>query len=93
MAARPGVHLPSPSFWPLVLAIGLPIIGYGIIFNLWALCDRWASHRRRNLRLVFEPVDDPNAGHGHDDHHEDEAGDDQLAGVGSGSASDDEGEG
>ncbi|MCH1434090.1 MAG: cytochrome c oxidase subunit I, partial [Acidimicrobiales bacterium] len=30
-----GVHLPSPSFWPLVLAIGLPLIGYGVIFNLW----------------------------------------------------------
>jgi len=32
-----GVHLPAPSFWPLVLAVGLPLIGYGLIFNLW-LC-------------------------------------------------------
>ena len=31
------VHLPSPSYWPIVIAIGLPIIGYGLIFNLW-LC-------------------------------------------------------
>ena len=29
-----GVHLPSPSYWPLVLALGLPVIGYGLIFNL-----------------------------------------------------------
>src|SRR5690606_38768547 len=29
-----GVHLPSPSYWPLVMAAGLPIIGYGLIFNL-----------------------------------------------------------
>ena len=26
------IHLPSPSYWPIVLAIGLPIIAYGIIF-------------------------------------------------------------
>ena len=28
-----GVHLPSPSYWPLVLAFGLPIIAYGLIYN------------------------------------------------------------
>ncbi|MGQ0615731.1 MAG: cytochrome c oxidase subunit I [Acidimicrobiia bacterium] len=27
-------HLPSPSYWPIVLAAGLPLIGYGLIFNL-----------------------------------------------------------
>jgi cytochrome c oxidase subunit 1 len=33
-----GVHLPSPSYWPIVLAAGLPLIGYGVIFNLiWAI--------------------------------------------------------
>src|SRR4051794_34025867 len=31
------VHLPSPSYWPLVLAAGLPFIAWGLIFNLW-LC-------------------------------------------------------
>ena len=30
------IHMPSPSYWPIVAALGLPIIGYGIIFN-WAL--------------------------------------------------------
>jgi cytochrome c oxidase subunit 1 len=29
-----GVHLPSPSYWPIVLAFGLPVIAYGIIYNL-----------------------------------------------------------
>jgi cytochrome c oxidase subunit 1 len=29
-----GVHLPSPSYWPLVVAIGLPFIAYGLIFHL-----------------------------------------------------------
>ena len=28
------VHLPSPSYWPLVTAVGLVLVGYGIIFNL-----------------------------------------------------------
>ena len=28
------IHLPSPSYWPIVLAFGFPIIAYGVIFNL-----------------------------------------------------------
>jgi cytochrome c oxidase subunit 1 len=28
-----GIHLPSPSFWPVVAAIGLPIMGYGVLSN------------------------------------------------------------
>ena len=28
------MHLPSPSYWPIVLAFALPIIAYGVIFNL-----------------------------------------------------------
>jgi cytochrome c oxidase subunit 1 len=31
------VHLPSPSFWPLVASIGLPIIAYGVIYSWWLL--------------------------------------------------------
>jgi len=27
------IHLPSPSYWPIVLAIALPIMGYGVIFS------------------------------------------------------------
>ena len=27
------IHLPSPSYWPIILALALPFIGYGIIFN------------------------------------------------------------
>jgi cytochrome c oxidase subunit I len=27
------IHLPSPSYWPLVLAFALPVMGYGIIYN------------------------------------------------------------
>ena len=88
-----GVHLPSPSFWPLVLAIGLPLIGYGIIFNLWLCVVGGLLTGGAIYAWVFEPVDDPDAGHGHDDHHDDEDGDDELAAVGPGSAGDEEGEG
>ena len=31
--ADKNIHLPGPSYWPIILAIGLPIIGYGIIFS------------------------------------------------------------
>jgi cytochrome c oxidase subunit 1 len=29
------IHLPGPSYYPLVAALGLPLIGYGAIFNWW----------------------------------------------------------
>ena len=36
-----GIHLPQPSYWPLVTAIGLFIAAYGVVFNdliiPWAL--------------------------------------------------------
>jgi cytochrome c oxidase subunit 1 len=32
-----GIHMPSPSYMPIFAALGLPIIGYGVIFN-------WAHH-------------------------------------------------
>jgi cytochrome c oxidase subunit 1 len=28
------VHMPAPSYWPLVVAFGLVIVGYGMIFSL-----------------------------------------------------------
>jgi cytochrome c oxidase subunit 1 len=30
-----GIHLPSPSYWPLVAALGMPLIGYGVLFSWW----------------------------------------------------------
>jgi cytochrome c oxidase subunit 1 len=29
------IHLPGPSYYPLVAALGLPIVGYGLIFGWW----------------------------------------------------------
>jgi cytochrome c oxidase subunit 1 len=28
-----GIHMPSPSLFPLVAAIGLPVLGYGVIYQ------------------------------------------------------------
>jgi cytochrome c oxidase subunit 1 len=28
------IHMPSPSYWPIVLAFGLPVVAYGMIFSL-----------------------------------------------------------
>jgi cytochrome c oxidase subunit I len=31
-----GIHMPSPSYFPFVMALGLPILGYGAVFkNFW----------------------------------------------------------
>jgi cytochrome c oxidase subunit 1 len=30
-----GIHLPSPSFWPLVVSLGFPLMGYGVIYSWW----------------------------------------------------------
>jgi membrane protein YdbS with pleckstrin-like domain len=32
-----GVHLPSPSFWPLASAFAMPVIGYGVLHHNWWL--------------------------------------------------------
>jgi len=76
--AQPGdstdVHLPSPSYWPLVLAIALPIIAYGLIFNLGIAAAGGLLVILAGFGFGYEPSDDPEAhgphgphGDGHDD--------------------------
>ncbi len=31
------IHMPSPSYWPLLLAFGLPVMAYGVIFSRWLI--------------------------------------------------------
>ena len=57
------VHLPSPSYWPIVLAFGLPWIAYGLIYNLWfcvfgAVCIVSAIYG-----WVMEPSTEPGGDH------------------------------
>jgi cytochrome c oxidase subunit 1 len=62
------VHLPSPSYWPLVLALGLPFIGYGLIFNLGLAAVGGVLVVLAGFAWGFEPADDPEAhAHAHDD--------------------------
>ncbi|MEZ5168268.1 MAG: cytochrome c oxidase subunit 4 [Acidimicrobiales bacterium] len=91
-----GVHLPAPSFWPLLVAVGLPLIGYGLIFNLWLCVVGGLLTGYALYSWALEPVDDPDAdhGHGHDDHHGDDDGDDdaqpEMAGASAGPSDEDQ---
>jgi cytochrome c oxidase subunit 1 len=49
--AHEHIHLPSPSYWPMVASIGLPIIAYGMIYRflpviilggIWTLASLYA---------------------------------------------------
>jgi cytochrome c oxidase subunit 1 len=62
-----GIHLPSPSYWPFVLACGLPLIGYGVIFNLWWALPGALIVIAALYGWIMEPADDPGAAeHGHE---------------------------
>ncbi len=61
------VHLPSPSYWPLVMAAGFPLVGYGLIFNYWWLVPGALLIVLGIFGWVFEPSTDPDGGHHHDD--------------------------
>jgi len=28
-----GIHMPSPSYWPIVVALGLPVLFYGLVYD------------------------------------------------------------
>jgi len=71
--SRTDVHLPSPSYYPIMLAFGLPIIGYGLIFSLWLCVIGGAIVLGAMFGWIMEPADDPEATHGHDDHGGDDA--------------------
>ena len=63
-------HLPSPSYWPLVLALGLPFVGYGLIFNLAIAAIGGLLLVAGLVGWALEPADDPDLPpHGHDDDH------------------------
>jgi cytochrome c oxidase subunit 1 len=34
---EPHIHMPSPSYWPLLVALGLPIICYGMIYKVFVV--------------------------------------------------------
>ncbi len=63
------VHLPSPSFYPLILASALPIIGYGVIFNRLIAIPGAVLFLFGLYGWAFEPATEPDdhagdGGHG-----------------------------
>lgn len=36
MKEQPEIHLPSPSYWPIVLAFGLALIAIGVVSTIFA---------------------------------------------------------
>jgi cytochrome c oxidase subunit 1 len=75
-----GIHLPSPSYWPIVLALGLPFIGYGLIFNLWWAAIGGIIVVAGIYGWALEPPDDDENPHDHGhDEHAGEGGDGQAA--------------
>ena len=62
-----GVHLPSPSYFPIVMAAGLPLVGYGLIFNLYLTIPGALLFLFGLYGWAFEPATEP-GGSDHDDH-------------------------
>lgn len=60
-----GVHLPAPSYWPLVLAFAMPVLGYAIIFTLWLAIPGMLLLFAGLYGWALEPADDLDI----DDHH------------------------
>jgi cytochrome c oxidase subunit I len=66
----PNIHLPSPSYWPIVLAAGLPLISYGLMYSYWLSGLGGIIVLAAIYGWALEPSVDPDAGH---DHHAVEA--------------------
>jgi len=35
VAGGHAIHLPSPSYWPFVASLGMPLLGYGVLYSWW----------------------------------------------------------
>jgi cytochrome c oxidase subunit 1 len=69
------IHLPNPSYFPLVAALGLPTMFYGIIYHdaLWAKALIGVGAIITLAALIgwgMEPLEEPHEGH--EDHELDE---------------------
>ena len=62
------VHLPSPSYWPIILGGGIVLVGYGLIYNLWLAAFGLVLLVGAMYGWILEPADDPDAAGHHDDH-------------------------
>jgi cytochrome c oxidase subunit 1 len=67
------VHLPSPSYFPMVASLGLPIIAYGMIYRSYVVAVIGGLFLIGALYAWgLEPSSAPHEEH-HDDHHDEPA--------------------
>jgi cytochrome c oxidase subunit I len=59
------IHLPSPSYWPLVLSLSLPLIAYGLLFTYWLAALGGVILVAAMYGWGLEPSVDEEHGHGH----------------------------
>jgi cytochrome c oxidase subunit 1 len=69
-------HLPGQSYWPITLAFGLPIVAYGLIFNLALAFVGGAIVLAAIYGWVLEPSFAGGHGGGHGDHGDEPGPDD-----------------
>jgi len=55
--ADPNIHLPAPSYWPMVLAFSLPIMAYGVIYNMLLVVAGGAIAVMAMFGWALEPAD------------------------------------
>ena len=53
------IHMPQPSYWPIVVSIGLLVAGYGLIYNVAVAGIGGAIAMVAVYAWSFEPVNDP----------------------------------
>jgi cytochrome c oxidase subunit 1 len=57
------IHLPQPSYWPLVVSVGLLIFGFGLIYSVPVTVVGAFIGLVGVYAWSLEPVNDPEAGH------------------------------
>ena len=55
--ADPNIHLPAPSYWPMVLAFALPVMAYGVIYNTLLIVAGGAIATMAMFGWALEPAD------------------------------------
>lgn len=53
------IHLPQPSYWPIILSFGLMLLGFGFIYNFFVGGLGAAIAMIAVYAWSFEPVNDP----------------------------------
>ena len=55
------IHLPQPSYWPIVASIGLLVAGYGVVYSVPVMVIGAAITMVATYAWAFEPVNEPEA--------------------------------